>query len=92
MVWDLQTMDTMNRNPKNLSIWEIGAGRYALGHVGQVAVRTTKRVASRINAAGQRLTTYKGVSGKRPRIPAGAKRIPMTSAGKLLLRALGLRN
>lgn len=101
-MWDLDTIVRMNSTkattpaytppPQYLHIFDLGNGKFALGNRGEKAVYVVRRVANRKDALGRGLPTYKGVQARRPRIPTEAKLITRDNAGRLLLRALGLRN
>lgn len=94
-MWDLQTIVTMNKNPNpptaTFRIYDLGGGKFALGNRGQKAAYVVRRVRNKVDVLGRGLPTYKGVQARRPRIPADARLVPRESAGRLLLRALGLR-
>lgn len=94
-MYDLDTIVTMNKNPRNLHIYDIGtdaAGRakFALGNRGEKAERVVRRIANKKDRLGRGLPTYQGVQARRPRIPADAKVVRREDAGRLLLAALGL--
>lgn len=101
-MWDLDTIVRMNAEkataPRNtpprgaLRIWDLGGGKFAFGNKGEKAVYVVRRVANKKDALGRGLPTYKGVQARRPRIPADATLVTRDNAGRLLLRALGLRN
>lgn len=95
-MYDLQSIQTMNapQNTRlpNQRIYDIGNGKYALaqgrGYRSTIVVR---RISNRKDALGRGLPTYRGVQARKPVIPDDAKLVTRDSAGRLLLRALGLR-
>lgn len=101
-MWDLDTIIRLNAErataPKTaptqqqLRIYEIAPGKFALGNLGEKAHYVVRRVANKADALGRGLPTYKGVQARRPRIPQGARLVRREDAGRLLLKALGLRN
>lgn len=91
-MWDLNTIITMNAEPTYLRIYDLGGGKFALGNRGTRAVRVVRRIVNKTDKLGRGLPTYKGVQARRPRISDTAKVVPREAAGRLLLRALGLRN
>lgn len=103
-MWDLNTIIAMNAakqttppyvsgayNGRTLRIFDIGGGKFALGNKGEKAVYVVRRVRNQKDALGRGLPTYKGVQARRPRIPADAPIIRREDAGRLMLRAFGLR-
>lgn len=94
-MWDLSTIVTMNKNPNpptaTFRIYDLGNGKFALGNRGQKAAYVVRRIRNKVDRLGRGTPTYLGVQARRPRIPAEARVIPRESAGRLLLKALGLR-
>jgi hypothetical protein len=91
-MWDLQTIVTMNAAPpKSQYIYDLGNNKFALGNKGKKATWVVRRIANKTDKLGRGLPTYKGVQARRPTIPPDARRIRRDEAGRLLLRALGLR-
>lgn len=101
-MWDLDTIVRMNStkkstpaytdasyNGRTLRIYDIGNNKFALGNKGDKAVYVVRRVP---NPSGRGLPTYKGVQARRPRIPQGARIVAREYAGRLMLKALGLRS
>lgn len=95
-MWDLQTIVTMNKKSPpptaTFRIYDLGNGKFALGNRGQKAAYVVRRVRNKVDRLGRGLPTYLGVQARRPRIQADAKLIPREDAGRLLLKALGLRS
>ncbi len=83
---------TLTYPTRNLRIYDIGNGKFALGNRGEKAVTVVRRIANRVDALGRGLPTYKGVQARKPRITATDRLVAREDAGRLLLRALGLRN
>jgi hypothetical protein len=99
-MWDLDTIVRLNsanatapapKPAQQLRIYDLGNNKFALGNKGERAQYVVRRVANKVDALGRGLPTYKGVQARRPRIPADARLISRSDAGRLLLRALGLR-
>lgn len=100
-MWDLQTIKAMNapggRVPGSSDpsvrprIYDLGQGKFALGLKGHRARWVVRRIANKVDALGRGLPTYKGVQARKPIIPGSAKLVRRENAGRLLLRALGLR-
>lgn len=92
-MWDLQTIVAMNRahGVRRVHIYDLGDGKFALGTKGDKARWVVRRIANKVDRLGRGLPTYKGVQARKPIIPADAKLVRRESAGRLLLRALGLR-
>lgn len=99
-MWDLDTIVRMNAEPRvtaakqvvdHFRIYDLGDGKFALGNKGEKAAYVVRRVANKKDALGRGLPTYKGVQARRPRIPQDARLVKREDAGRLLLRALGLR-
>jgi hypothetical protein len=95
-MWDLQTIVAMNApnpasTPRTLRIYDIGDGKFALGNKGSKAVYVVRRIANKVDRLGRGLPTYTGVQARKPRIPTTARIVRREDAGRLLLRAFGLR-
>lgn len=95
-MWDLQTIVALNNktagNPvQHFRIYDLGGGKFALGNKGQKAAYVVRRIANAVDSLGRGLPTYKGVQARRPRIPTSARIVRREDAGRLLLKALGLR-
>jgi hypothetical protein len=92
-MWDLETIKRMNAEPavKAMRIFDLGGGKFALGNRGSKAAYVVRRVRNAVDRLGRGLPTYKGVQARRPRIPADAPIIRREDAGRLILRAFGLR-
>jgi hypothetical protein len=79
------------RTAQHAHIFDLGGGKFAIGNRGQKAVYVVRRIANKVDKLGRGLPTYKGVQARRPRIPADAPLIRREDAGRLMLRAFGLR-
>ena len=105
-MWDLNTIISMNATKQSaaqapthgptLRIYDLGENengerKFALGNKGQKAVYVVRRILNRTDKLGRGLPRYLGVQARRPTIPADAPVVPRESAGRLLLKALGLR-
>lgn len=102
-MWDLDTIVRINNNQTlapphpaksvldHARIYDMGNGKFALGNRGQKAIYVVRRVANQKDALGRGLPTYKGVQARRPRIPADAPIVRREDAGRLMLKAFGLR-
>ncbi len=94
-MWDLETIKHMNvQHPtlvNSMRIFDLGNGKFALGNRGCKAAYVVRRVRNAVDKLGRGLPTYKGVQARRPRIPADAPIVRREDAGRLMLRAFGLR-
>lgn len=98
-MWDLNTIVHINRDPSipaksvldHARIYALGNGKFALGNKGEKAIYVVRRVANAKDKLGRGLPTYKGVQARRPRIPQDAPIVRREDAGRLMLRAFGLR-
>lgn len=72
-------------------IFALGDGKFALGNRGEKAAYVVRRILNRTDSLGRGLPTYKGVQARRPRIPNDARIVRREDAGRLMLRAFGLR-
>jgi hypothetical protein len=94
-MWDLETIKYLNAAEPSaiqaLRIFDLGGGKFALGNRGCKAAYVVRRVRNATDRLGRGLPTYKGVQARRPRIPADAPIIRREDAGRLMLRAFGLR-
>ena len=105
-MWDLATIVRLNfekqkqstpayvdtsYNGRSLRIFDLGSGKFALGNKGEKAVYVVRRVTNAKDKLGRGRPKYKGVQARRPRIPADAPIVRREDAGRLMLRAFGLR-
>lgn len=100
-MWDLDTIVRINKTPglapaakqaiDHSRIYALGDGKFALGNKGEKAIYVVRRVANAKDKLGRGLPTYKGVQARRPRIPQDAPVVRREDAGRLMLRAFGLR-
>lgn len=101
-MWDLDTIVRINQDKSihaapakalldHARIYALGNGKFALGNKGEKAIYVVRRVANTKDKLGRGLPTYKGVQARRPRIPQDAPIVRREDAGRLMLRAFGLR-
>jgi hypothetical protein len=92
-MWDLETIVAMNlpKTIEHLHIYDLGNNKFALGNKGKRAVSVIRRIPNKVDSLGRGLPEYKGVQARKPRIPVTARLVRREDAGRLMLRAFGLR-